>query len=88
MHVNGPLTIDEYEATISHAFSTAKEPDRIQRVYNSISDFVRENIRESDTIYEVSYSTDPNAGRYWGFWGYVVARDECVVHVSQMSYLN
>ena len=50
--------------------------------------FVRENIEGDDEIYEVSAYTDPSGGDIWGFSGYVVARNQCVVHVSRMSYMN
>ena len=86
--VVGPLTIDEYEQRVAYSFTTVEEPDRTQHVYNQVSDFVRDNIGENDVIYDVSFHTDPSGGDFWGFSGYVVARGECVVHVSKMSYLN
>ncbi len=88
MHVDGPFTIAQYEQSVSHSFTTVDEPDRLQHRYNKVSDFVRENLGNEDEIYAVSFYTDPTSGDYWGFKGYVVARNECVVHVSRMGYTN
>ena len=88
MYVDGPLTIEQYEQKVAVEFTTVDEPDRVQVVYKKVSEFVRENIGENDEIYNVSFNTDPSGGNFWGFSGYVVARGECVVHVSKMSYLN
>ena len=88
MYVGGPFTIDQYEQRVAYSFTTKNEPDRVQVVDQKVSDFVRETIGQNESIYEVSFSTDPSGGDYWGFSGYVVARDECVVHVSKMSYSN
>ena len=88
LSVVGPLTIDEYEQRVAHSFTTVEEPERKQRVYKQVSDFVRDNIGENDAIYDVSFNTDPSGGNFWGFSGYVVARGDCVVYVSKMSYLN
>ena len=88
MSVNGPLTIEQFEQRVAYQFTTADEPDRMQFVYKKVSDFVRDNIGDDDAIYDVSFQTDPFGGNYWGFSGYVVARDECVVHVSRMAYIH
>ena len=88
MYVDGPFTIAQYEQTVAYSFTTADEPDRLQHSYNKVSDFVKENSGNNDKIYAVSFNTDPTSGDYWGFKGYVVARDECVVHVSRMAYTN
>jgi len=88
MQVDGPFTIDQYERRVAYRFTTKDEPDRVQVAYQNVSDFVRETVGQNESIYEVSFNTDPSGGDFWGFSGYVVARDECVVHVSKMSYLN
>ncbi len=88
MHVDGPFTIAQYEQTVAYSFTSADEPDRLQHRYNKVSDFVRDNLGNEDEIYAVSFYTDPNSARYWGFEGYVVARNDCVVHVSRMGYTN
>ena len=88
MWVDGPFTIEQYEQRVAHMFATADEPDRIQYRYKKVSEFVRENIGDEDVIYEVSFHTDPSGGGFWGFWGFVVAKEECVVHVSRMGYTN
>lgn len=62
--------------------------DHVRVSYNSVSDFVRDNIGENDAIYDVWFSSGTASGSYWGFNGYVVARDECVIHVSEMGYDN
>ena len=87
MSVDGPFTIEQYEQRDAYRF-TVEEPDRIQAVSNTVSEFVRENIGEKDEIYDVSFYTDPSGGDFWGFSGYVVAREHCVIQVSKMLYIN
>lgn len=88
MSVVGPLTIEQYEQQVAYEFTSADEPERKQYAYKKVEDFVRDEIGTRDEIYDVSYYSDPDRGRFWGFSGYVVSRDECVIHVSQMSYIN
>ena len=88
MSVVGPLTIAQFEQRVAYEITSADDPTRTQYVYRKISEFVRENIEGDDEIYEVSAYTDPSGGDFWGFSGYVVARNQCVVHVSRMSYMN
>ena len=88
MSVHGPLTIEQYEHRVALKFTTAEEPEREQVVYKKVSEFVRENIGDGDEIYDVSFQTDPLGGNFWGFSGYVIARDECVIHVGRMAYTN
>jgi len=45
-------------------------------------------VQDDDPIYSFYYSAQSKEGRYWGFGGYIVVRDECIVHADIDGYDN
>ena len=80
MTVAGPYTVEEFEKLESFV---RLEP----AVYKRVSDFTRKNIEEDDAIYDVQYLV-LGESYLWGFFGYVVAKGDCIVHVGEMGYIN
>ena len=87
MAVSGPFTVEEYEQTVSHRNTTADEPDKMITVFNKASEFVRQAITSDDQIYSFQYLAG-SGGSFWGFTGYLVVRDECIIHVEVTSNIN
>ncbi|MDJ0711073.1 MAG: hypothetical protein QNJ14_11810 [Woeseiaceae bacterium] len=80
MTVAGPFTVQEYEQMESFV---RKDPV----VYKRVSDFTRNNIEDGDAIYDVQHFVLGKSNS-WGYFGYVVARGDCVIHVGKMGYIN
>lgn len=47
-----------------------------------------DGIRDDDLIHSFYCSSQSETGRYWGFGGYVVVRDGCIVHADIDGYDN
>jgi hypothetical protein len=45
-------------------------------------------VQDYDLIHSFYYSAQSAKGRYWGFGGYVVIRDTCIVHSDIDGYDN
>ena len=45
-------------------------------------------VQDYDLIHSFYYSAQSEKGRYWGFGGYVVVRDTCIVHADIDGYDN
>jgi hypothetical protein len=87
MYVRGPFSVEGYEQTISHRYTTAAEPDRVVTVFNRASDFVKAEMAAGDSIYAFEFLSGSQEN-FWGFSGYAVARGDCVIHVDVTEYLN
>jgi hypothetical protein len=54
----------------------------------NISASIRSQMAAGDTVYSFQFGTDPTSDNYWGFNGSLVARGDCIIHVSALGYDN
>jgi hypothetical protein len=45
-------------------------------------------LSQGDTLHTFQFSTAPDSGSFWGFSGYLVARDNCIVHAKITGHDN
>jgi hypothetical protein len=62
-------------------------PKEYRAVDRSYLEFAT-GVQDYDLIYSFYYSAQSKTGRYWGFGGYVVVRDTCIVHADIDGYDN
>ena len=48
----------------------------------------KRSLAEADRIQSFSFRSGPESGTYWGFDGYVVVRNGCVIHAEITNYDN
>lgn len=54
----------------------------------SVPDTVESKISDKDRLYSFWFSTDPQQPNYWGFGGYLVARQNCIIYVELTEHDN
>ncbi|MFZ5637764.1 MAG: hypothetical protein ACOY82_14380 [Pseudomonadota bacterium] len=53
-----------------------------------VDDPVLGRMSDRDRLHTFRFSTDPESPTYWGFEGYLVARDDCIVHAAITGHDN
>ena len=53
-----------------------------------VANVIRPRISNEHRLYSFQFSTDPNSDGYWGFSGYLVADDNCIIHAEVTGYDN
>lgn len=64
------------------------KPRRLAEFWQDIPDSVRSHMDHDEKVHEFQFRTDPADGNLWGLSGYLVARDDCIVHVQVNGYGN
>ena len=63
-------------------------PQELAKFDHAIPLAVRSRLSRDDTLHEFQFRTDLAGGGFWGFSGYLVTRDDCVVDVRITGYDN
>ena len=64
------------------------EPRTLSESTFRIPDAVKSRISDKDRLYSFWFSTDPQLPNYWGFGGYLVAWQDCIIHVEVTEHDN
>jgi hypothetical protein len=53
-----------------------------------VASLIRPRILSEHRLYSFQFSTDPDSENYWGFSGYLVAHDSCIIHAEVTGHDN
>lgn len=86
----GPAqSLAEFEQAVAIPGIPADHPDRVEHRHPRVSPSIGGKITPHHSIHAYHYSSDPDHGPgWWGFSGYLVAVNGCVVHAQTTHFDN
>ena len=84
MYVSDAYTIGEYENTAKIILTTVD--GSITNQYNNVSDVVKQTFIDGWSVHEFEFRTNPEIPGWYGYSGYLVAEDGCIIFAEVTFY--